>query len=127
MESIYVEIEDFEVSLTGGAARVRWKTSYEDSIAGWNIYRSVDGGDYERINGTIIAPYQYDYEFSDTDISPSHSYCYRLEAVNLAGGPQTFGIECADVPDTGGGTAPFETDTGADDAEFDAAGGCGHW
>ena len=121
-----VSLSHFAVFLMRNKIYIIWQTSYEQNNAGWNLYRSADGGAYVKLNDSLIEPYQYDYEYIDADVEAGVKYCYKLEAVDLDGSVQTFGPECVvfGPPDSHGNPADVP-DVSADDDALSAAGGCG--
>ncbi len=56
--------------------------SYDDSLQGFNVYRSVkNAGPYEKVNGDLIAAHERSYR----DMDPLKTGYYKIEAVDLYG------------------------------------------
>ncbi len=64
-----------------GAIDLLWNASTAPDLAGYNVYRSVDGGPFERVNKRLVpTPI-----FHDTSVTPDHHYQYAVTAVDLSG------------------------------------------
>ncbi len=64
-----------------------WASNQEPDLAGYNVYRRENGGEWTRINSELVkAP-----AFRDTDVEPGHTYFYSVTAVDLRGneGPKS--------------------------------------
>ena len=120
-----VELSEFTATGYNGKVVIRWATSSETDNAGWNIYRAVGkSGEYAKINESMIAPYQFSYEYIDSDVEGGVHYCYKLEAVDLSGATEEFGPVCA-TPKAGAGVETGSTSFGDDDDDdLSATGGC---
>jgi fibronectin type 3 domain-containing protein len=57
-----------------------WTRNSEKDFKGYNVYRSVDGGPFERIAEAVPAP-----SFSDSKIEPGKKYTYAVSAVDVKG------------------------------------------
>ena len=57
-----------------------WERSPENDFAGYNVYRAVNGGMFERIAGPIDAP-----TYSDRALEIGGKYSYTVSAVDTAG------------------------------------------
>lgn len=66
---------------TAGAVDLLWDASSGNDLAGYNVYRSVGGGPFERINKDL-APTPV---FHDASVAPGEAYEYAVTAVDLAG------------------------------------------
>jgi hypothetical protein len=64
-----------------GAVDLLWNASAAPDLAGYNVYRSTDGGPFERINKQL-APTPI---FHDATVTPGHRYQYSVTAVDLSG------------------------------------------
>ena len=67
------------------SARLRWKppSDASENVAGYNIYRSTDGGKtFEKLNSTPIEHPKYD----DATVQSGVSYLYLVKAVDAKGG-----------------------------------------
>lgn len=62
------------------AGHLRWSAALDDALAGYRVYRSADGGEYEDISG-LIADAQYD----DFSVLPGIAYRYKVTAENALG------------------------------------------
>lgn len=67
-----------------------WERNTDPRFQGYNVYRSVDGGAFEKIASLIVAP-----AYSDRPVVAGKRYAYRISAVG------TNGLESAR-------SAPFE-------------------
>ena len=64
-----------------GAVDLLWNANTERDLAGYNVYRSTDGGPFERVNRhRVPTPI-----FHDTSVVPGHHYEYAITAVDLDG------------------------------------------
>jgi predicted phage tail protein len=57
-----------------------WDRNIEADFRGYRVYRSVDGGTFDRVADMIAAP-----SFSDKSIQPGKRYRYTVSAVNQVG------------------------------------------
>ena len=57
-----------------------WQRNTEDDFAGYQVYRSTDGGAPERIAGPIDAP-----TFSDRTVEIGKKYSYTVTAIDRTG------------------------------------------
>lgn len=57
-----------------------WQPNTEDDLAGYQVYRSADGGAPERIAGPVDAP-----NFSDRTVEIGKKYSYTITAVDRTG------------------------------------------
>lgn len=64
-----------------GAVDLLWNANTERDLAGYNVYRSSDGGPFARLNKQP-APTPI---FHDTSVAPGHHYQYAVTAIDLAG------------------------------------------
>jgi len=71
-----------EVSAVAGAQAIElvWERNTEADFAGYNVYRSVEGGAFERVAAGVEAPV-----FSDMRVEAGKRYRYRISAVDLKG------------------------------------------
>ena len=63
-----------------GAIELAWQRNTEDDFAGYYVYRSAGGGDFERIAGLLDAP-----TYSDRMVEAGKKYSYAVSAVDKAG------------------------------------------
>lgn len=64
-----------------GAVDLLWNASSGRDLAGYNVYRTTDGGPFQRINKKLVpTPI-----FHDTSVAPGHHYQYAVTAVDLTG------------------------------------------
>jgi hypothetical protein len=61
---------------------VAWDRNTEPDFRGYNVFRSVDGGAFEKIADLIETP-----SFSDTKVESGKTYRYQISAVDLIGNP----------------------------------------
>lgn len=81
------------VTAGGQAAILSWQASSESDLAGYNIYRSiVSGGDYSRVNDSLVTQAQY----SDDTVNIYTSYYYIVTAVDDSGMESEYSqeVEC---------------------------------
>ena len=57
-----------------------WTRNTEKDFRGYNVYRSTDGGPFEKIADLIPAP-----TFSDSKIEAGKKYRYEVSAVDVKG------------------------------------------
>ncbi len=62
-----------------------WASNQEADLAGYNVYRREQGGEWTRINPELVkAP-----AFRDNDVGAGHRYDYSVSAVDLRGNEST--------------------------------------
>jgi hypothetical protein len=74
------------------AGHLRWSPALDGAVAGYRVYRSADGGEYEDIS-SLIADSRYD----DFSVLPGISYRYKVTAENALGVEGTL----TDSPEVG--------------------------
>lgn len=72
--------EGLSAVATPASIELAWTRNTETDFQGYNIYRSVDNGPFDKIASRIDAP-----AFSDTKIEPGKTYRYTVSAVDLTG------------------------------------------
>jgi hypothetical protein len=73
---------------------VSWDRNTEPDFRGYNVFRSVDGGPFEKVADLIEAP-----NFSDTKVQAGKTYRYQISAVDLIGNPSArSAIAAASLP-----------------------------
>lgn len=82
-----VELQSFEAHLKKNAVQLIWCTSAESNNYGFEVQRSFNGIDFEKIGfvpgkGTVTSPQNYSFE--DKNISAS-VYYYRLKQIDYNG------------------------------------------
>lgn len=85
-----VELTSFTATAGEGLVRVAWETASETDNAGFNLWRSQGGGEYVKLNATLIPAeggptWGASYAYDDTEIIEGMSYRYKLEDVDLHG------------------------------------------
>jgi len=64
-----------------GAVDLLWNANTEGDLAGYNVYRSADGGPFARLNKqSMPTPI-----FHDPSVAPGQHYQYAVTAIDLAG------------------------------------------
>lgn len=63
-----------------GAIELVWQRNTEEDFAGYNVFRAVDGGAFEKIAGPIDAP-----AYSDRAVEAGKTYRYEVSAVDRTG------------------------------------------
>jgi fibronectin type 3 domain-containing protein len=58
-----------------------WKASTSTDVGGYNVYRSLDGSKWTKINASTIASTLY----SDSTVANSTTYYYAATAVDIYG------------------------------------------
>lgn len=62
------------------SVQVSWQRSPEPDLKGYYVYRSVDGGPYERQGGLVSVP-----TFSDRNVQRGKTYAYEVSAIDQKG------------------------------------------
>jgi hypothetical protein len=92
---VAVMVQSFVGALEDGAAMLRWSTSLEQNVAGFNLLRSENESEgYGPVNAEIISPRGPSggaYEFKDAAIALNRTYYYELEEVSERGTRIVFG------------------------------------
>jgi hypothetical protein len=96
-----------------GAVELNWALYDHPIIAGYNIYRSQQSGDY---SSTPYAQVGRASSFVDTDVVPGQRYYYVLRSRDAAGNEHQPSDEVSGVPS---GTAPDPTPDPPDPSELD--------
>ena len=58
-----------------------WKASTSSDVVGYNVYRSLDGATWKKINASLLASTLY----SDSTVANSTAYYYAATAVDISG------------------------------------------
>jgi fibronectin type 3 domain-containing protein len=58
-----------------------WTPDTESDLAGYNLFRRENGGDWTKLNSDLIKA----SDFHDTDVQPGHKYFYSVSAVDVRG------------------------------------------
>jgi fibronectin type 3 domain-containing protein len=86
---VQISPEDvFAPSVPGGltaeqgtnAIELSWERNTEARFQGYNLFRSVEGGPFEKVGSLIAAP-----TYSDHDVQPGKKYRYQVSAVATNG------------------------------------------
>ncbi len=59
---------------------LEWERNTEADFKGYNVFRSVDGGPFEKVAPLIDAP-----TYSDMNVQPGRTYRYEISSVDLTG------------------------------------------
>jgi len=62
------------------AIDLEWERNTESDFKGYNVFRSVDGGPFEKVAPLIEAP-----TYSDMSVQPGRTYRYEVSSVDLVG------------------------------------------
>jgi subtilisin family serine protease len=98
MKATPIKLTSFAARATREGVSVRWTTSSEKMLAGFNLYRrpvtgeTTDNGtaSYEKVNGSLIKG-RSPYVFADADVNAGARYEYLLEDVDLLGKTHSHG------------------------------------
>jgi len=77
---------------------LKWRTTTEAQIAGFNVYRKMKNGQWTMENGQLIQAKQAGnvsgagYRFRDLKVKQGASYQYRLQVVYLDGRTEWAGL-----------------------------------
>ena len=66
-----------------------WAPNLESDLAGYNVYRSVDGSEPVRLNKQVVGVPSY----RDDDVKPGKTYHYSVSAVVLRGNESQHSAE----------------------------------
>jgi hypothetical protein len=89
-KSTLVTLSSFEAVSAGRNVIVQWVTETEIDNAGFNLFRSVNGGEYEQINDSLIPAAGVvgggaAYEFVDVAAPKRFSCTYKLQDIDFDG------------------------------------------
>ncbi len=70
-----------------------WASNQEADLAGYNVFRGQDGGEWTRINRELVAA----PAFRDTDVASGHTYHYTVTAVDLRGNESQRSAETSEA------------------------------
>ena len=98
MKATPIKLTSFTARATREGVSVRWTTSSEKMLAGFNLYRrpvtgeTTDNGtaSYEKVNGSLIKG-RSPYVFADAGVNAGARYEYLLEDVDLLGKTRSHG------------------------------------
>jgi fibronectin type 3 domain-containing protein len=81
-EDVFAPAAPADVSAVAGAQTIElvWERNMEPDFAGYNVYRAVDAGAFERIAMGIETP-----TFSDARVEPGKRYRYQVSAADMKG------------------------------------------
>ncbi|MCK4812491.1 MAG: T9SS type A sorting domain-containing protein [Candidatus Marinimicrobia bacterium] len=93
-----VELKSFTASWKRENILIKWSTKDEIDIAGYNLKRALNDGEYVEIVGYLTDPSLVakggigviKYEYADADVIPGAPYSYQLECVDDSGGVLLF-------------------------------------
>jgi len=88
-----VSLSEIDVATSPNSVELRWTTNWEVGNAGWTVCRSLAEGDAQcdLINSDVISPYQFLYEFVDSQVHQGWKYYYSVDAIQLDGSIERFG------------------------------------
>ena len=93
-----VGVTRFTGTATAGRVTLRWKTSQESSLVGFNVYRSAPGTAKAKLNRTLIRARHAGtasggwYSLVDRDVQADSNYTYHLQVVNQDGTRSWYGV-----------------------------------
>jgi len=70
-----------------------WAPNLESDLAGYNVYRSVDGSEPVRLNKQVVGVPSY----RDDDVKPGKTYHYSVSAVDLRGNESQHSAEATET------------------------------
>jgi len=71
---------DLTAIAAAGTVELGWERNSEADFAGYRVYRSLDGGPFERVADKLEAP-----SYSDRDVRAGAKYTYTVTAVDRTG------------------------------------------
>ena len=84
-----ISLKSFAATAGNRTVKLAWETTAEgDNNTGFNIYRSVDDGEFKKINSSIIAsvgPSGGAYTYTDSTVTNRKTYTYILFSVDKKG------------------------------------------
>ncbi|MBB6733757.1 transglycosylase domain-containing protein [Cohnella zeiphila] len=106
-----------EETLSGGIARITFSASPEADVAGYRLYRSVNGGPYQKVEASVFAGDETKFV---NYISGGNQYRYYVTAVDVGGNESDRSSEVGAGPgsdagdSTGDSSFPGLNDPGSD-------------
>ncbi len=82
-----VDLSDFVAKPTERSIMLNWQTASETNNAGFNIERSSDGENFERLSfveGNGTSEIAHDYQFEDITAKKGQLYYYRLKQIDYS-------------------------------------------
>ncbi|MBN2279099.1 MAG: T9SS type A sorting domain-containing protein [Candidatus Marinimicrobia bacterium] len=88
--SLPIVLSSLKVLAKAGNVEITWTTESELNNAGFNVYRSEDDVNYEKVNATLIegavnSSTPNSYTFTDVSVKANAKYYYKLEDVSTSG------------------------------------------
>ena len=88
--SLPIELSSFTAKSVNGTVELAWTTESEINNAGFNLYKSEDDINYEKVNvsligGAINSSTPNSYSFTDTEVKVNAKYYFKLEDVSTSG------------------------------------------
>ena len=88
--SLPIELSSFTAKSVNGSVELKWVTESEINNAGFNVYRSDDDANYEKLNislleGAVNSSTPNAYTFTDVEVKVNAKYYYKLEDVSTSG------------------------------------------
>jgi len=88
--SLPIELSSFTAKSVNGIVELKWTTESELNNAGFNVYRSDDDVNYEKLNALVIkgavnSSTPNTYSFTDAEVKANNKYYYKLEDVSTSG------------------------------------------
>ncbi len=89
-QSLPITLSYFTATSQNATVIIEWKTESEVNNLGFNLHRSQDKNNYEKINKKLIKGAGTSstanlYSFTDKDVVPGKTYNYKLEDISTAG------------------------------------------
>lgn len=118
-EGLPVELSSFTAVMNNSndAVKLTWITQSENNMAGYRVYRGLNGELSQALNQSILIPatntsQQVSYVYKDEDIMAEQVYFYWLEAAELDGSSNYYGPVSISIPGEAGYTPEIPLHTG---------------
>jgi hypothetical protein len=92
-----VTLTDFQVNSGSNGIELSWRTATEFDNEGFNVWRRVSGGFWEKVNDSLIPAQGDNSNYSFVDSSGSKNFEYRLEDIDQFGN-STFHYPAGTAP-----------------------------
>lgn len=83
-----------------GSVDLNWDDNIESDLAGYNVYRSLDGSSFTLLNGGLVPASTY----TDSSVTNGTTYWYEVTAVDTSSNESTMSAMVFATPQGGGGS-----------------------